>query len=229
MDILKLSIQGISHSITRSGAYALILEEIITKTKLPVVIGSAEAQSITIAVEKDLKAPRPLTHDLFTSFIKKMHYKVSSVLIHSIKDGIFYSEIHFENGEEKIVMDARTSDAVSLAIRFDADVFTTSEVLEIAGIKMDLSPESGSVSDESLEGESVKNINEDNTLPENDQDDVTLEIMDFTKSSAEMGIKIPDLSEDQLNLYLSMAVQNENFDLAIELQEELINRFPKQD
>lgn len=140
MDYKKLVIRGISYSQTQSGAYALLLEEVESSIKLPVVIGSFEAQSISLALEKDLKPVRPLTHDLFASFIRNTNYSLEYIVIYQIIDGVFFSHIHFKNNStgETLFLDARTSDAVAMAVRFGVSIYTTKEVLEEAGILLEI-------------------------------------------------------------------------------------------
>ena len=140
MDYKKLFIRGISYSQTQSGAYALLLEEPETGIKLPIVIGNFEAQSISMGLEKDFKLTRPLTHDLFARFIEDTRYIIESVVIYKIVDGVFFSNINFTNRliGDSITLDSRTSDAVAMAIRFDAPVYTTQEVLDEAGILLNL-------------------------------------------------------------------------------------------
>ncbi len=136
MDYKQLIIRGISYSQTQSGAYALLLEHEETHIKLPVVIGNFEAQSISLGLEKDIHPPRPLTHDLFSKFIVSANYELVSVIIYQIVDGVFFSNINFKNKvtDEELILDARTSDAVAMAVRFDAPIFTTQQVLNEAGI-----------------------------------------------------------------------------------------------
>ncbi len=140
MDYKKLIIRGISYSQTQSGAYALLLEHVESNIKIPVVIGNFEAQSISLGLEKDIHPPRPLTHDLFASFAKSTNYSLDSVIIYQIIDGVFFSNINFKNitTDEEVILDARTSDAVAMAVRFDAPIFTTDQVLSEAGILLDL-------------------------------------------------------------------------------------------
>ncbi|SDD85887.1 bifunctional nuclease family protein [Riemerella columbipharyngis] len=139
MNYKKLIVKGITYSQSQNGAYALLLEEENSTIKLPVVIGSFEAQAISLGLENDLKPDRPLTHDLFASFISAAEFQIESVLIYKIIDGVFFSNINFRNKttEEALVLDARTSDAIALAVRFKVPIYTTSEVLESAGILLD--------------------------------------------------------------------------------------------
>ena len=140
MDYQRLTIRGISYSQTQSGAYALLLEHEETNVKLPVVIGNFEAQAISLGLEKDIHPPRPLTHDLFSKFVRSANYSLASVIIYQILDGVFFYNLNFKNNEtgDELILDARTSDAVAMAVRFDAPIFTTPQVLSEAGILLEL-------------------------------------------------------------------------------------------
>ena len=130
MDLIKLNIVGYSHSEFQQGAFALILSEEKGNRTLSIVIGACEAQSIAIGLER-IKVPRPLTHDLFKSFSQKFKIKLSHIYIHKIVKGIFYSYLFFKDnkgGERKI--DARTSDAVAIAIRFKVPIYTNEDILK---------------------------------------------------------------------------------------------------
>jgi bifunctional DNase/RNase len=134
MSLFKLSIKGISYSQTQNGAYALILNEVDGERKLPIVIGAFEAQSIAIALEKEIKPPRPLTHDLFKNFAERFDINVKQVIIHKLVDGVFYSSIICERDKIEEIIDARTSDAIALALRFNAPIYTYKNILDKAGI-----------------------------------------------------------------------------------------------
>ncbi|MGL5111552.1 MAG: bifunctional nuclease domain-containing protein [Flavobacterium sp.] len=134
MSLVKLTIKGISYSQTQNGAYALILNEVDGERKLPIVIGAFEAQSIAIALEKEIKPPRPLTHDLFKNFAERFDIVVKQVIIHKLVDGVFYSSIICERDKIEEIIDARTSDAIALALRFGASIFTYKNILDKAGI-----------------------------------------------------------------------------------------------
>lgn len=142
MSLVKLTIKGISYSQTQNGAYALILNEADGDRKLPIVIGAFEAQSIAIALEKEIKPPRPLTHDLFKNFADRFDIVVKQVIIHKLVDGVFYSSIICERDKIEEIIDARTSDAIALALRFHAPIFTYKNILDKAGIYLKGSPES---------------------------------------------------------------------------------------
>ena len=134
MSLIRLNIKGISYSQTQSGAYALILSEENGERKLPIVIGAFEAQSIAIALEKDIRPPRPLTHDLFKNFSDRYDITVKQVVIHKLVDGVFYASLICERDGIEEIIDARTSDAIALALRFSAPIFTYKNILEKAGI-----------------------------------------------------------------------------------------------
>lgn len=199
MDYKQLIIRGISYSQTQSGAYALLLEHEETHIKLPVVIGNFEAQSISLGLEKDIHPPRPLTHDLFTRFIVSTNYKLVSVVIYQIVDGVFFSNINFKNleTEEELILDARTSDAVAMAVRFDAPIYTTSQVLNEAGILLEIEELS----------------KEEESFPETPQGEDNLKTT----------------SMEELQKLLDEAVKEEDFDSALEIQEEIKRRKKKID
>lgn len=136
MTLIPLKIKGISYSQTQNGAYALILTEMEGNRKLPVVIGAFEAQSIAIALEKDISPPRPLTHDLFKNFALHFNIGLKKVVIHKLIDGVFYANIVCEQAGEETIFDARTSDAIALALRFKAPIFTYESILSKAGINL---------------------------------------------------------------------------------------------
>jgi bifunctional DNase/RNase len=137
---VKLKIVGISYSQIRSGAYALILAEENGQYHIPIVIGASEAQSIAIKMEK-INMPRPLTHDLITNISQAFGIKLTEIFIYKFEDGIFYSELTFNDGDRQIVIDARTSDAVALAIRTKAPIFTTREIIDETGFIMEVTGE----------------------------------------------------------------------------------------
>ena len=198
MDYKKLTIRGISYSQTQSGAYALLLEHEETNIKLPVVIGHFEAQSISLGLEKDIHPPRPLTHDLFSKFVVATHFEITSVIIYQIIDGVFFSNINFKNKttDEELILDARTSDAVAMAVRFDAPIYTTQQVLDEAGILLELD------------------------VPSKDAETQEDLIAEGNLSS---------LTNEDLSKLLEDAVKDEDFDAALEIQEEIKRRKKKID
>src|ERR1700759_5544867 len=133
MKKIKLDIVGLSYSQTQSGAYALVLGEVSGRRRLPIIIGSFEAQAIAIEIEK-MTPSRPLTHDLFKSFAEAYHITVQEVIIYNLVDGIFYSKLICTDGKKSMEIDARTSDAIALAVRFECPIFTYEFILSSAGI-----------------------------------------------------------------------------------------------
>jgi bifunctional DNase/RNase len=133
MKKIKLDIVGLSYSQTQSGAYALVLGEISGRRRLPIIIGSFEAQAIAIEIEK-MTPSRPLTHDLFKSFADAYHIKVEEIIIYNLVDGIFYSKLICNDGKKQVEIDARTSDAIAIAVRFDCPIYTYEFILSTAGI-----------------------------------------------------------------------------------------------
>jgi len=129
---VSLYVLGLSYSQLQSGAYAVILAETDGPRRIPVVIGAPEAQSIAVALE-GIRTPRPLTHDLFVSFAQAFGVKLKQVYIYRFEDGIFSSELTFSDGNRTITIDARTSDAIAIAIRSHTPIFTTSEIIEETG------------------------------------------------------------------------------------------------
>ncbi len=136
---IRLKVLGISYSQIQSGAYALILAEVNGPIRIPVVIGSKEAQSIAIRMEH-ITTPRPLTHDLFTSFAHAFGVVLQEVFIYKFEDGIFSSEMTFTDGERRVVLDSRTSDAIAIAMRTNAPIYTTPEIIQETGFVMDIQP-----------------------------------------------------------------------------------------
>lgn len=133
MGKVKLNVLGISYSQTQSGAYALVLSEEEGKRRIPIIIGGFEAQSIAIQIE-GLTPPRPLTHDLFLNFAKSYGVDLVEVQIYKLEEGVFFSKLHCDNGKKEVYIDARTSDAIALALRFKCPIYTTEEIIEKAGI-----------------------------------------------------------------------------------------------
>ncbi len=133
MKKIKLDIVGLSYSQTQSGAYALVLGEVNGRRRLPIIIGSFEAQAIAIEIEK-MTPSRPLTHDLFKSFAQAYHINVQEVIIYNLVDGIFYAKLICSDGKKSAEIDARTSDAIAMAVRFNCPIYTHEFILSTAGI-----------------------------------------------------------------------------------------------
>lgn len=155
MKRIKLKVLGISYSQTQSGAYALVLTEEQGERRIPIIIGGFEAQSIVIKIE-NLEPPRPLTHDLFKSFADAFDIDITEVFIYKLEDGIFFSKLICNRGDDEIEIDSRTSDAVALALRFNCPIYTTPEIMEKAGVIISQASESGKTAEEDTAGREVQ-------------------------------------------------------------------------
>jgi uncharacterized protein len=141
MNKVKLNVLGISYSQTQTGAYALVLAEENGRRRIPIIVGGFEAQAIAIQLE-GLKPPRPLTHDLFLNFANTFNIDLLEITVYKLEEGVFYSKLTCDNGQRIIEIDARTSDAIALALRFKCPIYTTEEILKKAGIILDFEKES---------------------------------------------------------------------------------------
>ncbi|MFT5738684.1 MAG: bifunctional DNase/RNase [Maribacter sp.] len=209
MSLVRLKIKGISYSQTQNGAYALILNEVEGDRKLPIVIGAFEAQSIAIALEKEIKPPRPLTHDLFKNFSDRFDIVIKQVIIHKLVDGVFYSSIICERDGIEEIIDARTSDAIALALRFNAPIFTYKTILDKAGIFLKFSSK-----DKESDDASGDSIIVDEILQEGE----TVHI----ESGASDGYT--ELTIDELEKELTKAVTAEDYEKAAKLRDEISKR-----
>ncbi len=198
MKKVKLDIIGLSYSQTQAGAYALVLGEVKGKRRLPIIIGGFEAQAIAIQLEK-MTPSRPLTHDLFKNFADTFGIKLKEVIIYNLVEGIFYAKLICSADEEKeIEIDARTSDAIALAVRFDCLIFTYEFILSAAGIILEDQPKEAGIA--AIEEPVVKKIAE--------KDD-----KDLTKKSTE-----------ELKELLKGAIDSENYERASRIRDELNKR-----
>ena len=201
MSKIKLNVLGISYSQTQSGAYALVLTEEDGERRIPIIVGGFEAQSIAIQLE-GLKPPRPLTHDLFMNFAKSFHIDLLEVNIYKLEEGVFYSKLLCDNGDQKISIDTRTSDAIALALRFKCPIYTTEEIMERAGIVLEFGSE-----------EKPTTISQENTL---------------TDTTPGTGIdtteEFKDLTTQELNEMLKEAIGKEDYERASMIRDELDKR-----
>jgi len=198
MKKIKLDIVGLSYSQTQSGAYALVLGEVSGRRRLPIIIGSFEAQAIAIEIEK-MTPSRPLTHDLFKSFADAYHIKIEEIIIYNLVDGIFYAKLICSDGKKIVEIDARTSDAIAVAVRFDCPIYTYEFILSTAGIV--------------IEGNDfvyLENINE------------TPEEKTVTASTSPTGFA--SISTDELKTKLQEALFEEAYEKAAKIRDELNRR-----
>ncbi len=194
MKKVKLEIVGLSYSQTQTGAYALVLGETKGKRRLPIIIGGFEAQAIAIELEK-MTPSRPLTHDLFKSFAEGFNIVISEVIIYNLVEGIFFAKLICSDGAKEVEIDARTSDAIALAVRFNCPINTYEFILSQAGIILD---------EEALAAAN------DNV---NSEDLVEVEETDLLKKSTE-----------ELKQMLEAALSDEDYEKASRIRDEINNR-----
>lgn len=194
MKKVRLEIVGLSYSQTQSGAYALVLGESAGSRRLPIIIGGFEAQAIAIELEK-MTPTRPLTHDLFKSFAETFSIDITEILIYNLVEGIFYAKLICTDGTKDVEIDARTSDAIALAVRFNCPIFTYEFILKSAGIVLD-----------------------DESLPTLEQ--IAAPVEEITNSENEYQSK----STEELKNSLQSALDNEQYELASKIRDEINTR-----
>jgi len=194
MDKIKLEVLGLSYSQTQAGAYALILSVENSDQRIPIIIGGFEAQSIAIQLE-GLKPPRPLTHYLFHNFADNYEVKLREVFIYKLEEGVFFSKLYFDKNGQTTALDSRTSDAVALALRFKSPIYTTEDIVEKAGIVLNVTEETN------------ETINEDKPS------DTNQELKNFLSYSVN---ELEKLMEDAIN--------NEDYEKASLIRDEINKR-----
>lgn len=191
MEKISLKVVGLSYSQTQTGAYALILKEENGNRRLPIIIGGAEAQAIAIPLEK-MTPSRPLTHDLFKSFMDSFDIELEEVLIYNLVEGIFFAKIICKQGSKNLEIDARSSDAVAIALRCDKPIYTHEFIMSSAGIIIDQEDEG------EKEGEEISIEN----LP--------------SESSSPSSRSVGDLEKE-----LEIALKNEEYERASKLRDQI--------
>lgn len=192
MEKIKLEISNLSPSQLQAGSFTIVLNEVAGERRLPIIIGMFEAQAIAIEMEK-LTPTRPLTHDLFKTFAKSFDYSVEEVHISDIQEGVFFSKIICTDGIRQKNIDARPSDAVAIALRFNAPIYTNEEVLTIAGINSE-------------------DLGEDESNPSPDETENPIETL------------LSDYTTEQLEDLLKEAIDNEEYERAALIRDELDKR-----
>lgn len=198
MDKLKLEILGLSSSQSQSGSFALVLGETEGNRRLPIIIGMFEAQAIAIEIEKIIPN-RPMTHDLFKSFAHSFDYKVEEIVISDLKEGVFFAKIVCTNGSDTVQIDARPSDAIAIGLRFNAKIYTYETILAEAGIVLTDEVEEDEITDIKSKVKPVE-----------------------VKSSK--GDDLKNLSIDKLNSMLEEAIDQEDYEKAAAIRDELSRR-----
>ncbi len=201
MDKIRLNVLGISYSQTQSGAYALVLTEEHGDRRIPIIIGGFEAQAIAIQLE-GLSPPRPLTHDLFLSFATAFNITLMEVNIYRLEEGVFYSKLICVNGEREVTIDARTSDAIALALRFKCPIFTTEDIMSQSGIVLDA----------------------ENEVDEEIVDDKPIRSSLDKPPPHKSGDEFKEYTAQELKEMLDVAVKKENYEKASLIRDEMNRR-----
>jgi len=196
MNKVRLEIVGLSYSQTQSGAYALVLGESEGTRRLPIIIGGFEAQAIAIELEK-MTPSRPLTHDLFKTFFETFEIEITEILIYKLVEGIFYAKLICTDGTKEVEIDARTSDAIALAVRFNCPIYAYEFILKSAGVVLD-------------------------DLMSKSETPLSLSEEEVESPSAETGYKAK--STEELKNLLNSAIADEQYELASKIRDELNNR-----
>jgi len=209
MDLIKLEIHGISYSENLSGAFALVLNESKGQRKLPVVIGGFEAQAIALALQKNIKTSRPLTHELFKGFADKFEIKLKKVIIHKLVDGVFFSNMVCEKDGKTVTIDSRTSDAIAMALRFNAPVFTYESILNEVGFESDFKY------DKKID---INEVDPFNNLEKDD--DESLKEINFSSED----VKLENISLIKLKEMLDMSLAKEDYEFSAKIRDEIKSR-----
>ncbi len=209
MDLIKLEIHGISYSENLSGAFALVLNESKGIRKLPVVIGGFEAQAIALALQKNIKTSRPLTHELFKGFADKFEIKLKKVIIHKLVDGVFFSNMVCEKDGDTVIIDSRTSDAIAMALRFNAPIFTYESILNEVGFESDFKYE-----------KKIDFNEEDVFLNLEKKDDESLKEINLKSEN----IKLKNMSIKKLNEMLDKSLAKEDYEFSAKVRDEIKSR-----
>jgi bifunctional DNase/RNase len=196
MKKIELEIVALSHSITQTHSYAVVLGETNGLRRLPIVIGGFEAQAIAVALEQ-MKPSRPLTHDLMKNFMSAFNVDLQEILISDLQEGIFYSKLVCFTESDTVEIDSRTSDAIALAVRFGCPIYTYDHILENAGILM-----------EEQEGGKKRNI----------------EAVGIEEHTAVSNSELSKLSLVDLQNLLNTVLENEDYIKAIAIRDEMNNR-----
>lgn len=201
MKKIPLEIIALSHSVTQSHSFAVVLGEVDGTRRLPIVIGGFEAQAIAVALD-NMKPSRPLTHDLMKTICDTFAVELDHIFISKLKDGIFFSTLVFTNGEKTYELDSRTSDALALAVRFECPIFVAETILQEAGVDAD-------IENEQTETELEEKIEE-----------LTAAVSAPPSAASHFG----SMSLDELNEELDLALENEDYERAARIRDELKKR-----
>jgi len=205
MKKIELEIVALSHSITQTHSYAVVLGEVDGLRRLPIVIGGFEAQAIAVALER-MQPSRPLTHDLFANFMTTFGIELTEVMIYKLEEGIFFSKLICRHEGEKVEIDSRTSDALAMAVRANCKIYTFENILDAAGLYL-----------EQPEGAGEQQAGE--------QPAQGAKIPVTSKGGPEGDMKTMSLEE--LNTLLQQVLESEDYVRAISIRDEINNRKKK--
>ncbi|CAK9249927.1 unnamed protein product [Sphagnum jensenii] len=204
MKKIELEIIALSHSVTQSHSFAVVLGEVDGTRRLPIVIGGFEAQAIAVALE-NMKPSRPLTHDLMKTVCDTFALELQYIYISKLLDGVFYSNLVFTNSIETCEVDSRTSDALALAVRFGCPIYVNENILEEAGVEADAGAEGAPASETDLE----KKIEE---------------LTAAAPASPKAGSNYAGMNDEELNEALQSALEHEDYERAARIRDELNKR-----
>jgi bifunctional DNase/RNase len=198
MKKIELEIVALSHSITQTHSYAVVLGEVNGLRRLPIVIGGFEAQAIAVALEK-MQPSRPLTHDLMKNFMNAFSVELNEIIINDLQEGIFFSKLVCSTEHDTVEIDSRTSDALALAVRFGCPIYTYENILESAGIMME---ETSGKKKKSQQGE----------------------VVEETRAGSE---DLKAMTMEELNTLLNEVLESEDYIRAIAIRDEINSRKKK--
>jgi bifunctional DNase/RNase len=207
MKKIELDIVALSHSVTQSHNYAVVLGEHEGSRRLPIVIGGFEAQAIAVAMER-MTPNRPLTHDLFKNALDTFQVELKEVIINNLLDGIFYARLLCVRDGESVEIDSRTSDALAMAVRYNCPIYTYEFILDAAGVILE-DPEDGTPKASSSEGDSKKKRKKSATT---------------TSSTSSKNQGLSSYSNDDLEEMLEEVLHKEDYEKAAEIRDELNKR-----
>jgi len=202
MKKIELEIVALSHSITQTHSYAVVLGEVDGLRRLPIVIGAFEAQAIAVALER-MQPSRPLTHDLFSNFMDTFAIELTEVLIYKLEEGVFFAKLVCKNNDDVVEIDSRTSDALALAVRANCKIYTYENILETAGLFLESEGEGAE------EGGQAAEVPAGAKTTSGDDDDMK------------------KMSLDELNKLLQKVLEQEDYVRAIHIRDEINARKKK--
>ncbi len=216
MGLVKLEVDRIQYSETQTGAYILFLKDPVSHKKIPIVIGGMEAHSIAIALEEGIKPQRPLTHDLMKNLMDAYHINLEKVVIDKFEEGIFYAKLVTEQNEIVHHIDSRTSDAVALAVRYNAPIYCEQNILDETGIL--ITEISSSKTKDLAEDEELMGVIQQALEDENDNESIA-EMTELERLNKELfGKKNVIFTRKEIEDMMAQAIEEEHYERAAKLK-----------